>query len=131
MIPGLFYSFKDHLCCFTYIILLGDHFCNSTVTVMYASQMQNVSASQSLYGTGEGHTIRLLLKSKDNIANIFLNWQQRIFGEAFTLAFKNKLHAKRLTVIPSLAVESHLQHGIFQTIYFNLEIPFGSGKVHH
>ena len=30
---------------------------------------------------------------------------------------------KKLTVIPSLAVELHLQHGIFQTIYFNLETP--------
>ena len=73
MIPCLFYSFKDHLYCFPYIILLGDHFCDSTVTVMYASQMQNVSASPFLYGTGEEHTIRLLLKSKDNLANIFLN----------------------------------------------------------
>ena len=69
------------------------------------------------------HTIRLLLKFKDSIANIFL---QRIFGEAFTLAFEIKLYAKRRTVIPSLAVESPLQHSIFQTIYFNLEIPFGS-----
>ena len=93
---------------------------------MYASQMQNVLAGRFLYGTGEEHTIHLLLKSKDNIANIFLNNQQTIFGEAFTLAFKNKLYAKRLTVIPSLAVESHLQHGIFQTIHFNLEILFGT-----
>ena len=73
MIPCLFYSFQDHLCCFPYIILFGDHFWNSTVTVMYASQMQNVLASRFLSGTGEEHTIRLLLKSKDNIANIFLN----------------------------------------------------------
>ena len=93
---------------------------------MYASQMQNVSTGRFLYGTGEEHTIRLLLKSKDNIANIFLYKRQRILGEAFTLAFKNKLHGKRLTVIPSPAVESHLQHGIFQMVYFNLEIPFGS-----
>ena len=103
MIPCLFYSFKDHLYCFPYIILLGNQFCNSTVTVMYASQMQNISAGRFFYGTGEEHTIHFLLKSKHNIANIFL---QRIFGEAFTLTLKNKLYAKRLTVIPSLAVVS-------------------------
>ena len=34
---------------------------------MYASQMQNVSACRFLYRTGEEHTIRLLLKFKDNI----------------------------------------------------------------
>ena len=103
MIPCLFYSFKDHLYCFPHIILLGNQFCNSTVTVMYASQMQNVLAGRFFYGTGEEHTIHFLLKSKHNIANIFL---QRIFGEAFTLTLKNKLYAKRLTVIPSLAVVS-------------------------
>ena len=37
---------------------------------MYASQMQNFSEGQFLYGTGEEHTIRLLLKSNDSIANI-------------------------------------------------------------
>ena len=31
-----------------------------------------------------------------------------------------------LLSVSSLAVESHLQHGIFETIHFNLEIPFGS-----
>ena len=35
--------------------------------------MQNLSAGQFLYGSGEEHTIRLLLKSKGNIADIFLN----------------------------------------------------------
>ena len=35
------------------------------------------------------------------------------------MGLKNKLYAKRLTVIPSHAVESHVEHGIFQTIYFN------------
>ena len=81
--------------------------------------MQNVSAGRLLYGTGEEHTIACLLKSKDSIANIFLNWRQRILGEAFSLVLKNKLYAKRLTVIPSLTVEPHLQHGIiFQTILF-------------
>ena len=88
--------------------------------------MEDVSACRFLYGTGEEHTILLLLKSKDNIADIFLNQRQRIFGEAFSLAFKNKLYEKRFTVIPSLDVESRLQHGIFQTIYFNLQIPFSS-----
>ena len=55
---------------------------------MYASQMQNVSAGRFLYGTGEEHTIRLLLKSKDSIANIFLNNRQSVLGEAFALALK-------------------------------------------
>ena len=43
--------------------------------------------------------------------------------EVLTLALKNKFYAKRFTVFPSPAVESHLQHGIFRTIYLNLEIP--------
>ena len=38
---------------------------------------------------------------------------------------ENKLYAKRLPFIPSLAVELHLKHGIFQRIYFNLETPLG------
>ena len=52
---------------------LGDHFCDSIVIVVYGSRIHNISASRFLYGTGEEHMIRLLLKSKDNIANIFLN----------------------------------------------------------
>ena len=60
MIPCLFYSFKDHLYCFPYIILFGDHFCNSTVTVMYTSQMQNISAGRFLYGTGEANMRQIL-----------------------------------------------------------------------
>ena len=73
MIPCLFYSFRDHFYFFPHVIRLGDDFCDSTVIVMHASQMQNVSAGRFLYGTGKEHTIRLLLKFKDSIANIFLN----------------------------------------------------------
>ena len=51
------------------------------------------------------------------------------FGGIFTLTLKSKFYAKSLTVISSLAGVSHLQHGLFQTIYFNLEISFGSQNV--
>ena len=79
--------------------------------------MQNVSAAQFWYGTGEKRRIRLLLKSKHSIANIFLNKRQRIFVEVFTLALTNKLYVKRLMSSLHLLLSHILQHCIFQTIH--------------